>query len=433
MYAPGRIGLGSQPKINFRAYLWVMSQTTIYYLLLGIITFDFVLERILHFLNRKSAVKPIPEELQGIYNEEQYEKSQAYMREVSRFGTFTATLNFVLMFTAISFGWFGWLDALVTPYAPFNLITPLLFFAVLYVFTDVVGTPFAWYRHFVIEEKYGFNKMTLRTFWLDKLKGLLLTFVLGGLLLAVFIYLIEFMGTNFWLYFWGVLILFTLVANLFYTSWILPLFNKLTVLPDGELKSSIEAYCAKVKFPLKNIFVMDGSRRSSKGNAFFSGLGRRKKVVLFDTLIEKHTTEELTAVFAHEVGHYKKKHIVFGTLFSIAMMGLMLYLLSLMIFNTQVSWALGGNTTAIHLNLLAFGILYSPVSHAVGLISNLVSRKNEYEADAYARETYAAQPLVSALKKMTADHLSNLTPHPAYVFVHYSHPTLLQRVRALTN
>lgn len=433
MYAPGRIGLGSQPKINFRAYLWVMSQTTIYYLLLGIITFDFGLERILHFLNRKSAVKPIPEELQGIYNEEQYEKSQAYMREVSRFGTFTATLNFVLMFTAISFGWFGWLDALVTPYAPFNLITPLLFFAVLYVFTDVVGTPFAWYRHFVIEEKYGFNKMTLRTFWLDKLKGLLLTFVLGGLLLAVFIYLIEFMGTNFWLYFWGVLILFTLVANLFYTSWILPLFNKLTVLPDGELKSSIEAYCAKVKFPLKNIFVMDGSRRSSKGNAFFSGLGRRKKVVLFDTLIEKHTTEELTAVFAHEVGHYKKKHIVFGTLFSIAMMGLMLYLLSLMIFNTQVSWALGGNTTAIHLNLLAFGILYSPVSHAVGLISNLVSRKNEYEADAYARETYAAQPLVSALKKMTADHLSNLTPHPAYVFVHYSHPTLLQRVRALTN
>jgi len=409
-----------------------MDQATIYYLLLGIITFDFVLERILHLLNRRHAHKPIPKELAGIYDEERYAKSQAYLAEVSRFGTFTASLGFVLIFAAISQGWFGWLDAMVRPFAPISLITPLLFFAVLYIVSDVFGIPFSLYRQFVIEEKYGFNKMTMRTFWMDKLKGLLLTFVIGGLLMAVFMYFIEFTGRSFWMYFWAVMIVFTLVANLFYTSWILPLFNKLTPLADGALKASIQAYCDKVNFPLKNIFVMDGSRRSSKGNAFFSGLGKRKKVVLFDTLIEKHSTEELTAVFAHEVGHFKKKHILFATVFSILLMGFMLYMLSLMIFNTQVSWAMGGVSTAVHLNLLAFGILYSPLSHLIGLLGNLMSRKNEYEADAYAKETYAGEPLVTALKKMSADHLSNLTPHPAYVFVHYSHPTLLQRVKALS-
>lgn len=409
-----------------------MDQTTIYYLLLGIITFDFALERVLHFLNRRHAGRPIPKELEGIYDAERYAKSQAYLSEVSRFGTFTASLGFVLIFLAISQGWFGSLDAWVRPYAPISLITPLLFFGVLFLVSYVFGIPFSLYRQFVIEEKYGFNKMTMRTFWMDKLKGILLTFLIGGLLMAVFMYFIEFTGRTFWIYFWGVIVLFTLLANLFYTSWILPLFNKLTPLPEGELKSSIQAYCDKVNFPLKNIFVMDGSRRSSKGNAFFSGLGKRKKVVLFDTLIERHTTEELTAVFAHEVGHFKKKHILFSTIFSIALMGFMLYLLSLMIFNTQVSWALGGVSTAVHLNLLAFGILYSPISHIIGLVSNLMSRKNEYEADAYAKETYAGEPLMTALKKMTSDHLSNLTPHPAYVFMHYSHPTLLQRVKALS-
>jgi STE24 endopeptidase len=409
-----------------------MDQITIYYLLLGIITFDFVLERILHLLNRRHANRPIPQELEGIYDEERYAKSQAYLTEISRFGTFTATLGFVLIFLAISQGWFGWLDSVIRPYAPISLITPLYFFGVLFLLSDIFGIPFSLYRQFVIEEKYGFNKMTMRTFWMDKLKGLLLSVIIGGLLLAVFMYFIEFTGSNFWMYFWAIMVAFTLFANMFYTSWILPLFNKLTPLPDGELKSSIQAYCDRVKFPLKNIFVMDGSRRSSKGNAFFSGLGKRKKVVLYDTLIEKHTTEELTAVFAHEVGHFKKKHILISTIVSILLMGFMLKLLSLMIFNTEVSWAMGGVTTAVHLNLLAFGILYSPVSHIIGLLSNLMSRKNEFEADAFAKDTYAAEPLVTALKKMSADHLSNLTPHPAYVFVHYSHPTLLQRIKALS-
>ncbi len=408
-----------------------MTESTIYYLLLGIITFDFVLERVLNYLNHKSANNPIPKELEGIYDDEKYEKSQAYMSELSRFGTLSSSISFVVTFLAIYLGWFGWLDGILRNYSPFDMITPLMFFGVLYLASDIIGIPFSLYRNFIIEAKYGFNKMTIKTFWSDKLKGLLLTIIIGGLLLAVFIYLVATLGSNFWIYFWAVMVAFTLFANLFYTSLILPLFNKLKPIEEGELKSSIQEYCEKVKFPLKNIFIIDGSKRSSKGNAFFSGLGKRKKVVLFDTLIENHSTDELTAVFAHEVGHFKKKHILLTTIISIFVMGFMLYLLSLMIMNSQVSWAMGGNMTALHLNILAFGILYSPVSHIIGLLGNLLSRKNEYEADAYAKETYRAKPLIEALKKMSGDHLSNLTPHPAYVFVHYSHPTLLQRVRAM--
>ncbi len=404
-----------------------MTEETIFTILLVIITFDFALERILSLLNRKSAKKPIPQELEGIYNQEKYAESQAYNEEVSRFGNFSATFSFVLLVLAIYNGWFGALDHWIRTFSPFSLVSPLIFFGILYVISDVVNTPFAIYRNFVIEAKYGFNKMTVKTYILDKIKGYLLTAIIGGLLLAVLIYFVS----DFWYYFWAVMTAFVLFANLFYTSLILPLFNKLKPLEEGELKSSIQAYCDKVQFPLKNIFIMDGSKRSSKGNAFFSGLGKRKKVVLFDTLVEKHSTQELTAVFAHEVGHYKKKHIIFSTIFSIGLMGFMLFLFSKMAYNAELSWAMGGQTSALHLNLLAFGILYSPISTVLGIIGNIMSRKNEFEADAYAKETYDATPLITGLKKMSSDHLSNLTPHPAFVFVHYSHPPLKERVRAL--
>lgn len=410
-----------------------MTEQAIFYLLLGIITFDFILERSLSYLNRKSAKKGIPKELEGIYDEDKYAKSQAYQTEVSRFGSISATFSFILLFLAIFNGWFGLLDQWIRTFSPFSLVSPLIFFGVMFVISDVIGTPFALYRNFVIEAKYGFNKMTIKTYLLDKVKSYLLTILFGGLLLAVLVYLVNAIGSGFWVYFWGVMTGFVLFANLFYTSLILPLFNKLTPLEEGELKDSITEYSANVKFPLTNIFVMDGSKRSSKGNAFFSGLGRKKKVVLFDTLIEKHTVDELTAVFAHEVGHYKKKHIIYGTVFSILLMGFMLYLFSRMAYNAEVSWALGGQTSALHLNLMAFGILYSPISTVLGILGNVLSRKNEYEADAFAKATYKAEPLIAGLKKMSADHLSNLTPHPAYVFVHYSHPPLRERVRALAN
>lgn len=408
-----------------------MTEQTIFYILLAIITFDFALERILSFLNRKSSKQPIPAELEGIYDEEKYAKSQAYQSEVSKFGMLSATFSFILMFLAIYNGWFGMIDEWIRTFSPLNLISPLIFFGVLFIVSDVIGIPFSLYQNFVIEERYGFNKMTIKTFITDKIKGYLLTFIIGGILLAALIYFMSFMGPSFWMYFWAVMTGFTLFANMFYASLILPLFNKLKPMEDGELKQSIQHYCDKVNFPLKNIFVMDGSKRSSKGNAFFSGLGKKKKVVLFDTLIENHSTEELTAVFAHEVGHYKKKHILFTTVFSIGLMGLMLYLFSTMAFNAEVSWAMGGQTSALHLNMLAFAILYSPISTIIGIIGNLISRKNEFEADAYAKETYKAEPLVTGLKKMSADHLSNLTPHPAFVFMHYSHPPLKERVAAL--
>lgn len=408
-----------------------MTSATIYYLLIGIISFEFILERVLGFLNYQSSKKPIPEELEGIYDPERYQKSQSYLLDVSKFGWFSAVFSFLLLLGAITFGWFGWIDQWIKGITTQPLLVTLIFFGTIYFINDIIGIPFSLYRNFVIEERYGFNKMSATTYLADKLKGYLLTFIFGGSLLSLLIYLVEAIGIHFWVYFWGVMITFTLFANIFYTTLILPLFNRLTPLEDGDLKASIQDYCDQVNFPLKNIFVMDGSKRSSKGNAFFSGLGGKKKVVLFDTLIEKHSTEELTAILAHEVGHYKKKHVISSTLFSLVLTGFMLFLFSRMIFSDAVSQALGAESAALHLNMLAFGILYSPISTVFGTIGNLISRKNEYEADHYAKTTFKGQPLIDSLKKMSADHLSNLTPHPAYVFMNYSHPPLKERIEAL--
>lgn len=408
-----------------------MSEQTILIILLAIISFDFVLERMLSYLNNQSAKKPIPKELDGIYDQEKYEQSQAYGIANARFGALSATLSFVLMFAALYFGWFGELDKWLRTFSPFEPVTVLLFFGTVFILSDIIALPFAIYGTFVIEEKFGFNKTTVKTFIIDKLKSYLLTIIVGGVLISVLVYLVEVMRIDFWIYFWGVITVFILFLNVFYTSLILPLFNKLSPIADGELKSSIQAYSEKVRFPLKNIFVIDGSKRSNKGNAFFSGLGKQKKVVLYDTLISNHSVSELTAVFAHEVGHFKKKHIILGTVISILTIGFMLFLLSRMVFNSEVSYAMGGDKSALHLNIMAFGILYSPISTLIGLIGNIISRKNEYEADEYAVKTYGGAPLISALKKMSGDHLSNLTPHPAYTFLHYSHPPLLQRILAM--
>ncbi|MEM6644061.1 MAG: M48 family metallopeptidase [Bacteroidota bacterium] len=410
-----------------------MSAEIVFYLLLGILTLDFAIERILSFLNQRSSKQPIPKVLNGIYDEENYQKSQRYQSAIAKFSGFSALLSFIVSFFAIYLGWFGKLDTWISAYIEADHIVTLIFFGIIFFISDFLSTPFSLYQNFVIEEKFGFNQMTLKTFFSDKLKSYFLTLAIGGILIWLLLLLIDQLGAQFWWYFWAVLAAFTLFANLFYTSLILPLFNKLKPMEDGSLKEAINAYSEKVKFPLTNIFVMDGSKRSSKGNAFFSGLGKKKKVVLYDTLIENHTTEELTAVFAHEVGHYKKKHIVFSTALSIGMVGFMLFLFSRITFNAEVAQAMGGTSTAIHLNLLAFGILYSPISTLIGLVGNWVSRKNEFEADAYAKETYAAEPLITGLKKMSSDHLANLTPHPAYVFLHYSHPPLRERIQALSS
>lgn len=391
----------------------------------------FLLDQLLDYLNVRYLRDDLPRELSSIYNESEYRKSVVYQRAQTRFGFATSLVSFVVSFAMLAWGGFGGFDAWLRQGISDPVVLSLTFFAGLMIAGDLLTTPFQWYGTFVLEARFGFNKTTPRTFVLDKLKGYLLGIVLGGPLLWLLLFLVQQVGRDFWWMFWIAITAFSLFMNVFYSSLILPLFNTLKPLQDGDLKHSIERYAERVNFPLTQILVMDGSRRSNKSNAFFAGLGKQKKVVLYDTLIENHSTEELVSVLAHEVGHYKKQHIVLGLMVSVVQTGLMLYLLQYFIFNENLSLALGGTEYAIHLNLIAFAILYGPISTILGLLGNFLSRKNEYEADAYAARTFGAEPLQSALKKLSVHNLSNLTPHPWYVFFNYSHPPLLQRIRAI--
>lgn len=408
-----------------------MSSQLIFLIISLLFVFDFAWEQLLDYLNFKRIPDQLPQEAKGIYTEEKYQASVAYLRDKDRFGFLSAAFGFVLSAIMLFAGGFGWLDAYLRLHIINPIVLSLVFFGVVFLASDVLSIPLQLYSTFVIEEKHGFNKTTWKTFLLDKLKGYLLGAVIGSAIGYVFLWLVMSMGPNFWLVFWAIATVLVLCLNMFYTSLILPLFNKLTPLEDGELKSAIEAYCQKEGFPGTKVFVIDGSKRSTKANAFFSGLGPQKKVVLYDTLIKNHTTEELVAVLAHEVGHYKKKHIVQGFAASILQMGLMLFILSLFVFNPALSEALGGTQLSIHLNLIAFGLLISPVSMLSGLIMNMVSRKNEFEADDFAKRTYSGNDLAVALKKLSVDNLSQLTPHPLYVFFHYSHPPVLERLKRL--
>ncbi|UXP32516.1 M48 family metallopeptidase [Reichenbachiella agarivorans] len=408
-----------------------MNSDNILYIIIGITVFDFVFNKTLGILNNRSRKKPIPASLQGIYDQEKYQESQHYQTAVFNFSIVSSTFSFIVMLALLWFGVFGWIDGLIRNIAPVEYVASLYFFGIVYFASDLMSIPFDLYGTFVIEEKFGFNKTTARTFILDKIKGWMLTIVVGGIIATIFILLVAFFTQTFWIYFWLIASVLMVFINMFYTSLIIPLFNKLTPLADGSLKNAITAYSQSVNFPINNIFVIDGSKRSSKANAFFSGLGKKKKVVLYDTLINNHSEEELVAVLAHEVGHYKKKHIIWSMILSLLQVGFMLWVLSQMIFSSEISWALGANSTSIHINVLAFGILFSPISTVIGILMNLLSRKNEYEADEYAVKTYDKQPLIAALKKLTSDNLGNLTPHPAYVFVNYSHPSLQQRIEKM--
>jgi STE24 endopeptidase len=393
---------------------------------------SYVADQVLDYINLKAQRTDIPKEIEAFYEKEKYLKSLAYHRELTKFSFLTSGLSFLLSLVMLVTGGFGWIDSLLRSYVQGEIFLALCFFAVLMLASDLLTLPFQWYGTFVIEEKYGFNKTTVRTFITDKLKGYGLAAIVGGGLLSALIYLIETIGPNFWIWFSIIAALFVLIINMFYTSIILPMFNKLTALPEGELKSAIQQFAKKVDFPLDNIFVIDGSKRSKKANAFFSGIGKKKKIVLYDTLIENHTTDELVAVLAHEVGHFKKKHIIWGYILSICQIVFTLFVLSKMVFAENISFALGGTEHAIHLNLLAFGILFSPISGITGLFMNMYSRKNEFEADAYASETFDGNALSNALKRLSVDNLSDLYPHPLYVFFHYSHPPLLKRLEALS-
>lgn len=404
---------------------------TIFYLILIIVIVDFVFERTLDYLNTTRFSEVLPDELKGIYNEDKYRKSQQYLRVNQKFGMLTSSLSFLAILGMLLFGGFAWVDGQVRTITENPIWMAILFFGILGLASDILSTPFSLYDTFVIEEKFGFNKTTVKTFFLDKIKGWLVGGLIGGGLLALVVWIYESTGQWFWLIAWGALTIFSVFMSMFYSNLIVPLFNKQKPLEEGELRNAIEAFAEKVGFKLKNIYVIDGSKRSTKANAYFTGLGPKKRIVLYDTLIEKHTTDELVAVLAHEIGHYKKKHTTTGLILGIIQSGILLYILSLFIGNPVLSQALGAEQGSFHMGILAFGILYSPISTVLGVIMNIISRKNEYAADHFAAVNFNGASLCDALKKLSVENLSNLRPHPAVVFVHYSHPPLLSRLKAI--
>lgn len=404
---------------------------TLFYIILAIVVFDFVIERLLDYLNSTRWSSKIPDELKGIYDPDRYEKSQKYEKENQKFGLLTSSFSLTVMVTMLFLAGFAIIDNWAREISSNPVVIALIFFGILGLAMDILSTPFSLYDTFVIEEKYGFNKTTLKTFFLDKIKGWLLSLVIGGGLLALIIWFYMLTGKMFWIYTWLLISGFMVFMTMFYSTLIVPLFNKQTLLEEGELKTAIRNFADKVGFKLENIYVIDGSKRSTKANAYFSGLGAKKRIVLFDTLIEDLDKNEILGVLAHEIGHYKKKHTKKGMIISVLQTGLTLYILSLLVSNPELSKALGAEQTGFHLGLIAFGILYSPVSTILGLGMNIFSRKNEFEADAFAGRNYHPESLMTALKKLSVKNLSNLRPHPVVVFFHYSHPPLLERLKRL--
>ncbi len=408
-----------------------MNTEVLFYSIIGILTLQFVIETYLDYLNSKHYKDVIPTELSDVYDREEYVKSQNYKQTNYKFGLLTSTFSFVLTILFLVLGGFEWIDTIARSASDNPIIIALVFFGIIMIGSDIITTPFSYYATFVIEEKFGFNKSSKKLFVLDKLKGWLMMALLGGAILALFIWFFEWAGSNFWIYAWIVVTIFTLMMNLFYSKLIVPLFNKQTPLKDGSLKSKIENYAQSVGFELRNIFVIDGSKRSTKANAYFSGFGKEKRITLYDTLVNDLSEDEVVAVLAHEVGHYKHKHIIFNLVASVLLTGFTLFILSLFINTPEVSLAIGVTQSSFHAALIGFGILYSPISEITGLVMNYMSRKFEYEADDYAKNTFAPIPLITSLKKLSKNSLSNLTPHSAYVFMYYSHPTLLERIKNL--
>jgi len=408
-----------------------MTPQTIFYIIIGILIVNFIVDKVLDYLNAKHFNDPIPEELNDVYDTVEYQKSQLYKDENYRFGIITSSLSLIATLAFFFFNGFALVDNWSRSFSENNIVVALIFFGVIMLASDIISIPFSYYHTFVIEEKYGFNKTTTRTFILDKIKSWLMIIVIGGLLLSLIVWFYETTGDVFWLYAWGIIAIFSFFMNLFYARLIVPLFNKQTPLEEGSLRSKIESYANKVGFKLDKVFVIDGSKRSTKANAYFSGFGKEKRITLYDTLIKDLEEDEIVAVLAHEVGHYKKMHIVFNLIATIATTGFTLWLLSLFIGNSLLSEALHVSQPSFHIGLIAFGVLYSPISEITGLVMNFISRKFEYQADDYARYTFDGPPLISALKKLSKNSLSNLTPHPSYVVAYYSHPTLLQRFKNL--
>ena len=409
--------------------------TVLFGLIIGFLSLDFVIERILFVLNKSSWVAKMPKEFEVVYNEESYTKARNYAHDRGKVSNISSWVNFALILVVLFSGVIGWFDRWVMQIADSEIIAAFLFFGIAGFVSSFISLPFGIYSTFVVEEKYGFNKTTPKLFIVDLIKSWLLSAVLGGGIMALIIFIYEKTGSLFWLFAWLVVVAFMVFFSMFYSVLIVPLFNKQKPLEEGELKTAITDFAKKVGFVANKIFVIDGSKRSSKANAYFTGFGKQKRIVLYDTLINDHPTEELVAVLAHEVGHNKLKHTIVGLITGIIQTGLMFYILSLFISPDAATFkAVGdifGTQPSFHVGVLVFGLLYSPLSLILSLIMNSISRKNEYAADRFSADNYNPKALGDALIKLSANNLSNLRPHPSNVFFYYSHPTLLQRLEAL--
>lgn len=400
-------------------------------IILATLLVDFILNLVADIYNLKSLDKGLPDEFSDVYDEETYDKSQEYTKVRTRFGFLTSSFNLIVLLVFWFAGGFNWLDEIVRNWELGVLWTGLVYIGLLLLARSIISLPFSIYSTFVIEERFGFNKTTPKTFVLDLVKGLGLSVLLGGPLLAGILAFFTFIDQYAWLYAWGVVTAFTLFIQFIAPTWIMPIFNKFEPLEDGELRQKIREYADSVNFALEGIYVMDGSKRSSKSNAFFTGFGKNKRIALYDTLIDNHTDDELVAVLAHEIGHYKKKHIIKNISISVVQTGIMFFLLSVFLNSQGLYDAFYMEQTSVYAGLIFFGMLYAPIDMIVSIFMQILSRKYEFEADEFASTTYQKEPMIEALKKLSKDNLSNLTPHPFYVFLNYSHPPVLQRIRTI--
>jgi len=401
-------------------------------IILAAIIVDFVLNGLADILNLKGLKTEVPESFRGYYDADSYRKSQEYLRVNTKFGWITSSFNMLL----ILIFWFGKgfpvLDQWVRSWNFGYIMTGLLYIGLLLLFKAILSLPFSIYSTFVIEERFGFNKTKWSTFIMDIVKGFLLSLLLGAPLLSGILAFFEYAGANAWLYCWIAVTIFMLIIQFIAPTWIMPLFNKFNPLEDGDLKNAIMSYARSIKFSLEKVFVMDGSKRSAKSNAFFTGFGKHKRIVLFDTLIKQHTVNELVSVLAHEMGHFKKKHILQTMIISIVQLGIMFFLLSIFVSYQGLFDAFYMKQKSVYAGLIFFSMLYSPIEFFAGILMQMLSRKNEYEADRFAVETTQdPKSMADALKKLSVHNLSNLIPHPFYVFLNYSHPPVLERIEKI--
>lgn len=401
-------------------------------IIIATLVVDFVLNLVADLYNLKSLDKGLPDEFSDVYDEETYEKSQRYTKVRTKFGFFTSIFNLAVLLVFWFAGGFQWMDELVRSWELGVIWTGLAYIGLLLLARQIITLPFSLYSTFVIEEKFGFNKTTPKTFVLDLVKGLGLGILLGGPLLAGILAFFTFIDQYAWLYAWGAVTAFTLFVQFIAPTWIMPIFNDFEPLDeDSDLRQKIRDYADKVNFAMEGVYVMDGSKRSSKSNAFFTGFGKNKRIALYDTLIENHTDDELVAVLAHEIGHYKKKHIIKNMAISIAQTGIMFFLLSIFLNSEGLFDAFYMEQMSVYAGLIFFGMLYAPIDMIVSIFMQILSRKYEFEADEFASTTYQKEPMIAALKKLSKDNLSNLTPHPFYVFLNYSHPPVLERIHTI--